>query len=204
MARQLPDINFYSRAYDNFLEPEICDEFVKLYEQTLTEEMDRVKELDLCYEKDGTKICNQCTCMRMNIMKHDRFRDLNKLMIGRFQGAVKRYKEDVNLHPVQWPKRYGWEEFKIKRYVIGQNEEFKHHVDVTSHPSAARFLHMMVYLNDDFKEGETIFPVFGDTIQPKKGKLFMFPPLWPYLHAGKLPKGPGFAKYFLGTYLTYE
>ena len=83
MARQLPDINFYSRAYDNFLEPEICDEFVKLYEQTLTEEMDRVKELDLCYEKDGTKICNQCTCMRMNIMKHDRFRDLNKLMIGR-------------------------------------------------------------------------------------------------------------------------
>ena len=43
MARQLPDINFYSRAYDNFLEPEICDEFVKLYEQTLTEEMDRVK-----------------------------------------------------------------------------------------------------------------------------------------------------------------
>ena len=45
------DINFYSRAYDNFLEPEICDEFIKLYEQTLTEEMDRVKELDLCYEK---------------------------------------------------------------------------------------------------------------------------------------------------------
>ena len=51
------DINYYSRAYDNFLEPNICDEYIKLYEQTLKEEADRVKELDLCYEKDGTKIC---------------------------------------------------------------------------------------------------------------------------------------------------
>lgn len=198
------DINFYSRAYDNFLEPSVCDEYINLYEQTLKEEADRVKELDLCYEKDGTKICNQCTCMRVNIMRHDRFKELNKMVLKKLMSAVKRYKQDVNLHSVQWPKKYGWEEFKIKRYVIDKAEEFKHHVDVTSHSTAKRFLVLMIYLNDNFSEGETIFPVFGDTIKPKKGKLFMFPPLWPYLHAGKLPKGPGFAKYFLGTYLTYE
>ena len=198
------DINFYSRAYDNFLEPSICDEYINLYEQTLKEEADRVKELDLCYEKDGTKICNQCTCLRVNIMRHDRFKELNKMVLKKLMSAVKRYKQDVNLHSVQWPKKYGWEEFKIKRYVIGKAEEFKHHVDVTSHSTAKRFLVLMIYLNDNFSEGETIFPVFGDTIKPKKGRLFMFPPLWPYLHAGKLPKGPGFAKYFLGTYLTYE
>tara|TARA_B100002019_G_scaffold168535_1_gene145745 strand:+ start:67 stop:672 length:606 start_codon:yes stop_codon:yes gene_type:complete len=198
------DINFYSRAYDNFLEPSVCDEYINLYEQTLKEEADRVKELDLCYEKDGTKICNQCTCMRVNIMRHDRFKELNKMVLKKLMSAVKRYKQDVNLHSVQWPKKYGWEEFKIKRYVIGKAEEFKHHVDVTSHSTAKRFLVLMIYLNDNFSEGETIFPVFGDTIKPKKGRLFMFPPLWPYLHAGKLPKGPGFAKYFLGTYLTYE
>ena len=197
------DINFYSRAYDNFLEPNICDEYIKLYEQTLKEEADRVKELDLCYEKDGTKICNQCTCMRVNIMKHDRFKELNKMVLKKFMSAVEKYKQDVNLHSIQWPKKYGWEEFKIKRYVIGKDEEFKHHVDVTSHSTAKRFLVLMIYLNDNFNEGETIFPVFGDTIKPKKGRLFMFPPLWPYLHAGKLPKRPGFAKYFLGSYLNY-
>ena len=61
----------------------------------------------------------------------------------------------------------------------------------------------MVYLNDDFKEGETIFPVFGDVVEPKTGRLLIFPPYWTYLHAGKPPVKPGYAKYFLGTYLTY-
>ena len=41
------DINYYSRAYDNFLEPNICDEYIKLYEQTLKEEADR--EFDITY-----------------------------------------------------------------------------------------------------------------------------------------------------------
>jgi len=50
------DLNFYSRVYDNFLEPEKCDEYIELYEKTLEEEFDKVKEFNLCYDKEGNKI----------------------------------------------------------------------------------------------------------------------------------------------------
>jgi len=202
------DLNFYSRVYDNFLEPEKCDEYIELYEKTLEEEFDKVKEFNLCYDKKGNKICSQCNCQRVNIMQHDRFKDLNKIMLIKFQSAVDRYKRDLNIQDIQFPKKHGWEEFKIKRYIAGDgnedDEQFKPHVDVNNHASAKRFLILMVYLNDDFKQGETVFPVFGDVVEPKKGRLLIFPPHWTYLHAGKPPVKPGYAKYFLGTYLTYE
>src|SRR5210317_2242515 len=159
------DLNFYSRVYDDFLEPETCDEYIELYEKTLKEESDKIKEFNLCYDKEGNKICTQCNCQRVNVMQHDRFKDLNKIMLTKFQSAVDRYKKDLNIQDIQFPKKHGWE---------------------------------------DFKQGETVFPVFGDVVEPKKGRLLIFPPHWTYLHAGKPPVKPGYAKYFLGTYLTYE
>ena len=61
----------------------------------------------------------------------------------------------------------------------------------------------VIALNDDFEKGETIFPIFGDVVKPKKGRLLIFPPHWTYLHAGLPATKPGYAKYFLGTYLQY-
>ena len=55
------DLNFYSRVYDNFLEPQMCDEYIKLYEETMKQEAELVKENSLCYTKEGEKICRQCT-----------------------------------------------------------------------------------------------------------------------------------------------
>lgn len=95
----------------------------------------------------------------------------------------------------------------MKRFLVSdgstQSEQFKEHVDVKSCEGAKRFLILMVYLNDNFNEGETEFPIFGDKVRPEKGKLIMFPPMWQYLHRGNPPAGPGYAKYFLMTYLNY-
>ena len=77
-------------------------------------------------------------------------------------------------------------------------------VDVNNLEGAKRFLIFMVYLNDDFEGGETEFPIFGDKVKPKKGRLLMFPPFWTYLHRGNPPLKPGgYAKYLLMTYLNY-
>ena len=46
--------------------------------------------------------------------------------------------------------------------------------------------------------------LYGDSIKPKKGSILMFPPMWMYLHRGNPVLAPGFAKYFLMTYLNYE
>ena len=125
----------------------------------------------------------------------------------KFQSVLERYKKDVDLHPTQWPNKFGWEELRMKRFLCGtgekNDEQFGEHVDVLTHEGAKRILILMVYLNDDFEEGETVFPILGDSVKPVKGRLIMFPPTWNYLHRGNPPRLPGYAKYFLMTYLNY-
>ena len=54
-----------------------------------------------------------------------------------------------------------WEEFRMKRFLVSNGgeeaEQFGDHVDVNSHAGGKRMLILMVYLNDDFGGGETVF-----------------------------------------------
>ena len=204
-------LSHYIRTYDNFLSDNVCDQYVRYFEETMVKDIAEVIDTSICYGKEigaaGQPICGNCNCQRMNPMGFDRFTHANKLTLARFRHVVEQYKTDVNLHHFQWPKEFGYEEFRIKRFLVSDGgpdaEQFKEHSDEFSHESAKRFLIMMVYLNDDFEGGETVFPTFDDTIKAKKGSLVIFPPLWTYLHRGNPPLKPGYAKYFLMTYLSY-
>jgi len=92
------------------------------------------------------------------------------------------------------------EQMRFKKYEPNDLDEFKEHVDVGNYETARRFLVFFLYLNDN-EEGWTSFSNYDMKVQPKTGKLLMFPPTWTYLHAGHKPiKTP---KYILGSYLHY-
>jgi hypothetical protein len=210
------DIDYYCRIYDGLLTQEHCDEYIELYEETLRVDAEKQRRLSVCYRSDGTKICGGCNCMRVNPQEYSRFDELNNITIDRFVEAVTQYKQDVGIHKSQFPKQFGWEELRIKRFLIEGSDKdngympnnyhgLEDHVDVYSFAHAKRFLCMMVYLNDDFYGGETVFPTFGSKVKPKKGMVFIFPPTWTYLHHGAPPLGPSKlgAKYFLMTHCNY-
>jgi hypothetical protein len=140
-------------------------------------------------------------------MEFDRFSDLNDKLIHKWQEAIARYVKDCNVKRVQWPKELGWEELRIKKFRVNEEENhgLENHVDVYSHAHAKRFLCLMVYLNDDFEDGETYFPLFDAKVKPKQGRLFIFPPTWNYIHRGNPPRSPSKrgAKYFIMTHLNY-
>ena len=95
--------------------------------------------------------------------------------------------------------RYEFEKFKIKKYVPELKEEFRRHTDSTTKRSCRRFLSSLIYLNDVEEGGQT---AFNDvTVNPKEGRLIIFPPLWMFPHAGKMPVSD--IKYILTTYLRY-
>ena len=213
------DIHHYCRVYDNFLSAEICEEYIRLYEHVVQYENQKVVDLSVCYV-NGKKVCGYCNCMRINPMEFDQFSDLNNITISKFTDLIDQYKTDVNMHPIQWPKEYGFEELRIKRFLIEGDQSFNekqnpygnnnyhgldYHVDVYSHAHAKRFLCLMIYLNDDFEEGETYFPIFESGIKPKQGSIFLFPPQWTFLHSGNRPTTPSkhMAKYFLMTHTNY-
>jgi len=203
------DIDFWCRAYDDFLSPSDCEEYIEKYEETLRVDEEKWKQLSVCFTKDGSKnpTCGNCGCDRLGPMEFDRFSHLNETLIYKLQEGIARYVKDCNIDKVQWPTNIGWEELRIKRFKV--NEEEKHgldnHVDVYSHAHAKRFLCLMVYLNDDFEEGETYFPLFDAKVKPKQGRLFIFPPTWNYIHRGNPPCSPSKrgAKYFVMTHLNY-
>ena len=205
----MPDIDHYCRVYDHFLEASDCDEYVEKFEETITVDAERHRELSVCYREDGSMICGQCDCMRTNPMEYPRFHDLNIKLMDKWMEAVERYKEDcgINKFEFQWPKQYGWEELRIKKFRVDSEKAhgLELHSDVYSYAHAKRFLCLMVYLNDDFTDGETFFPLMNSKVEPKKGRLFIFPPSWNYLHQG-IPPQPSSnrnAKYFIMTHLVY-
>ena len=203
------DIDFWCRAYDDFLSPSDCEEYIEKYEETLRVDNEKWKQLSVCFTKDGNKnpTCGNCGCDRLGPMEFDRFSHLNETLIYKWQESVSKYAKDCNMHKSQWPNDLGWEELRIKRFRVNEEENhgLEDHVDIYSHAHAKRILCLMVYLNDDFEDGETYFPLFDAKVKPKQGRLFIFPPTWNYIHRGIPPRSPSKrgAKYFIMTHLNY-
>ena len=203
------DIDFWCRAYDDFLSPSDCEEYIEKYEETLRVDEEKWKQLSVCFTKDGSKnpTCGNCGCDRLGPMEFDRFSHLNETLIYKWQESVSKYAKDCNMHEAQWPNNLGWEELRIKRFRVNEEENhgLEDHVDIYSHAHAKRILCLMVYLNDDFEDGETYFPLFNVKVKPKQGRLFIFPPTWNYIHRGIPPRSPSKrgAKYFIMTHLNY-
>ena len=99
-----------------------------------------------------------------------------------------------------FPKWYGIERFRIKRYNTGMNEAFDTHVDSMNLLSCPRFLSFLWYLNDVDEGGQTLFD--GTEVEPKKGRLLIFPPMWMFPHMGTEPISN--TKYIMSSYLRYS
>lgn len=130
----------------------------------------------------------------------------HELAFGAILPAFESYSRDLKITAQQWPEDLAFEELRMKRYRAGTDDCFPEHVDVGDHASARRFLSALLYLNDVEEGGETEFLPWGDdhvsrSWFPRAGSVLVFPPLWPWLHAGRPPlSGP---KYILSTYLHY-
>ena len=59
---------------------------------------------------------------------------------------------------------------------------------------------MFLYLANN-KKGKTTFPNLDVEIECKQGSLLIFPPMWPWLHAGQKPTKT--SKYIMQSYLHY-
>ena len=192
----------YIKLYRNVLDPRACKDMIDTYERLWKEQTRKIQEMSLCYDTQGNKVCGACDCQRLDIMQHEEFKDLFQYTAGSLQRQIQVYKEDCKIVKQQWPNKFGFEHFRLKRYLPDGIQQHDFHSDVTNKNSAKRFLSIICYLNDDFKGGETSFPDFKYDSKVKTGSVIMFPCTWSYLHKGN-PIKSGSAKYVLGTFLNY-
>ena len=145
----------------------------------------------------------QFTQVNLNELADKGYQKFTQLLCYKIMEIVKEYKKNLPEYAEWFPERVFFEELRIKKYESGTADQFDIHTDVQDHQSAKRYLAFLIYLNEDFKGGETTFPYNNLTVKPKRGTVLVFPPTWQYPHKG-MPVKSGSPKYIMSTYLHYN
>jgi len=187
MVTKLSD---YVKCYDNMINDSLCNEIIESYKQSGTTYVNREQ---------------RPTFHELNISKKFKAKDPlwekpQKVLTETFIDVVNLYMEDLEIAR-DFPVKYTFEEYRMKRYEANDYDQFKDHVDVQDYGSARRFVVMFLYLNDVLEGGETNFPKLDLAIKPKQGRILVFPANWQYRHAGLPAKSND--KYIIGSYLHY-
>jgi uncharacterized protein YutD len=191
LAKKLTDL---IKIYDDAVNPETCAQTIKLFE--------RYSDYHERYDTDKKPSFTQMNLTSFTRDTEDyssKDKDLHQHLVNTFTTYASLYCTDLMITD-EHPPQYALEELRIKRYTP-TDDEFQEHVDVGNHNSARRYLAFFLYLNE-VESGETKFPYLNLTVEPKPGRLVIFPPLWMFPHAG-LPCGGDIPKYIVGSYCHY-
>ena len=182
-------IENFVKIYDNVIDEESCKGLIEKFEK-----LQDKHEIVNIEDKEDRISFNQIV-----LTKNEEWKTVNDGMMKLFQAYIAQYKKECNISEQMWPEKYGYETIRMKRYLANDYDRFDYHVDVKDYATARRFLAFFIYLNDVVEGGETEF-LFG-RVNPKMGRLVMFPPMWPWFHAGQKPVSV--TKYFIQSYCHY-
>ena len=181
------------------------DNLVRIYNDVMTDEkcqyfVDKFEAHPEMHEIQNNSQDKTLTFINLMASSDTPFMEDLNFLSNLFMENVEKYKKNCRIKPFQFPDKFGVEAYKIKRYLPNTTDEFPAHVDVRDRATARRFLVMFVYLTDNYA-GQTELEVLAGSPPCRRGSILLFPPLWPWVHAGKAPvKNP---KYIIGSYLQY-
>lgn len=174
----------YVQVYDDVIKPEHCKLIIDEYErhqqyiQVHDTPLYKFNQLDLNHTPDLVGLANAC--------------------VGSLHSRFEHYFQKLGLR--EYVEIDTYEDVRIKKYLKGSEQEFKTHVDVADKASASRFCIAILYLNDN--NGYTTFPNLNVAVQPKVGRVVIFPPTWMFPHNGLTPSDND--KYIMMTCLHYK
>ncbi len=127
----------------------------------------------------------------------DLCRQLDQAMVE----SLRRYRDDVPNFAETHRTNLRDTDYQVQCYEPNGSDGFDWHADVATRGSGERVLAMVAYLNDVTEGGETEFRVQQIKIAPRRGTILWFPPTFPYVHRGNVPRSE--SKYVITCFLTY-
>jgi len=186
------ELNDLVKVYDNVLDHDTCKSWIEYFESSDKKE----KLYDNGYPNWHHLWVDYDYPQENMVKKLEEYKDIY------FRDIVKHFEHLTGYNHYPYMNGIIWyiERWKIKRYNPGLDEKFDTHIDNVSCDTSERFLSCIFYLNDVKEGGETVFE--HRKIQPKEGRLVLFPPMWMFPHAGNSPISN--TKYIMSTYLRYD
>jgi hypothetical protein len=190
----------YIYVGDDVLDPALCDRFIEIFtsNQDLHQSFNGnpgFTQLNYGESVRHSKLIQEYMLNAFEV------KNLHNTMV---QTAIQVYKRYMELHSEldYLPRPFKMEDLRIKHYRGNGMDRFNMHIDTASANTANRYLAMFWYLNDVEEGGHTNFPVQNMSIQPRRGRVVVFPPFWTHPHEG-LPVTKG-EKYLMSTYMHYR
>lgn len=184
----------YITVVKDVLSPTFCSSLIDKFERNANHEQEET-------------VWDNRHFIEVNITKH--WDKEHEIFYNTVQSMWRLYvQEHTILLGSVWPKTFGFEQFRMKRYLPNGRDQFSFHTDVGSYNSSRRFLSFLFYLNTVQDGGKTVFAYAPDddskvvmSIPAVQGQVLMFPPLWTHPHWGeKVVSGP---KWIVSSYLHY-
>lgn len=181
----MANLNDFIQVYDNILEEDICNYLINFFEQN--------PEI---YEYGNDDFHTIINLTSVHHLSHE-LKEIHNNLIRKVFEYRDRYYEIFDSRV--FPEKHAFEQFKIEKFTPNIEENYSTQVDVQDYSSARRYLCFMWYLNNN-KGGQSEFLDFF--IQPEKGKMVIYPPLWmfPYKKLEPIEE----PQYILKTYLHYK
>ena len=179
-------ISDYIKIYDDMDHTDFYNRCIELFE-------DNISGLSNCNED-----WRRCQIYTKLDSQGQMFEELKEII----RKVIDRYRKEIANNNISFLKCI--EAPNIIRYISddpdGKNL-FHSHSDNWSMETASRQLSIIIYLNDVEEGGATTFTDLNISVQPKKGRILVFPSFYTYPHQGEPPVSG--RKYILVSWIHY-
>ena len=195
MQKKEVNINNFIGVYDGYITEEECKKAIKLFEQQNTFEKTMNRQ---SYEK-ASVLYKQDQQLFMNHENITVWHEDLKVMIANFDMALKEYLNRTDIQ--EFHPQFHYTTMKIQKTLPKEGYHIWHTEwgPGMGYEGLQRALVYSIYLNDVEEGGETEFLHFSQRVQPKTGRIVIWPAAFPYVHRGNPPLSG--EKYMLTSWL---
>ena len=198
------NINDFVFIKDNAFSDEFCDNLVKDFEsydknnQTIEGQSDRGIDYNTKKSKDLNIFGHSELHSKYTVQVAETF---NKYLSGEYLTNLPHNDKFAANTELFYGDTY-YECLNIQKYEKLSGHYNAWHIETGNFDLSKRLFVFLLYLNDVEKGGQTEILYSGQKIQPKKGRLVIWPSTFPYVHKGHIPLSDD--KYILTTWLSFR
>lgn len=176
--------NEFVGVYDDVFSPMYCDKLIDYYEWCKNNNRTWGRGEDEKFKKDDSTCLNPLSHDEITFSSENLCRLIGEFNSGFWDICYKDYRETYStLNDYENHTIYS---YKIQKTLPGGGYHVWHCED-GNRSFSRRIGVYILFLNDVAEGGETEFLYMSKRITPKKGRLIIFPPNFPWTHRGNPP-----------------